>query len=459
MLSLQASGGYAYALVTSWRARASSSPDVLLERSLIGSGRWQPLSSVSGQLVAMSWNGRDGWVVKAPARPYSQPEQLWQTTDAGATWARLPDPCYQPSQATDLAGLASPDGTHLFEVCAGNPGAGQEGKALMASADGGATAHLVGRLPLGGLFSGIAAVSPEDVVVAASSGAGFLYSSTNGGRTWRTTQLDDGGAGLSDLSYPSYDLALVVNGRPGEAGPFPDQVLRTSTSGYSWGPLAINPEPSAPVGPSAVWPQARQYQAAAAQACGYFSARPAAPQVLASCVGHFMRAHGASAAAAAYFEATGSYLIGFVETGRLAIGYTLSAEPMDCGCFSYAVLNGRYQAITPPGPVLTGPSYAALARAYPGLGAGIVSPPFVESAKAVAGGGEEVVFQFPLKNCNACSTPYRARVMDRFAPSGAYLGATSLGPCRAQPLPAGSKALKVKVPAPACPGPVSRPPA
>ncbi len=55
---------------------------------------------------------------------------MWTTSDGGAKWHSLPDSCYQPAQATDLAGLASPGGNVVFELCAGDPGAGSEGKSL-----------------------------------------------------------------------------------------------------------------------------------------------------------------------------------------------------------------------------------------------------------------------------------------------------------------------------------------
>ena len=458
LLSLQVSGGYAYALVASWSERGSGSSAALLERSPVGLDGWAALTSISGSLSGMTWYGRTGWVVKT-AHPGSGPEQIWRTTDAGATWARLPDPCYQPAQGLDLAGLATPDGAHLFELCAGNPGAGSEAKQLMVSANGGLTAHLAGRLPLGGLVSGMAAASPEELVVAASSGAGFLYRSSDGGRTWSTKMLDDGGAGLSDLAFPAFSLGVVVDGRPGERGQFPDRLLITTSGGYSWGTLRVNPPTAALFGPGAVWAEARHYQGTAAQACGYYSSGPVPPQALTACTRRFMLAHGASAAAVAYFDATGSYLVGFVSTGRVDVGYTLTVGPMDCGCFGYVLLNGQYQGISPPGPTLTGAAYASLRKAYRGLQLDPDSPPFVESAKLLPGGGEEIVFQFPLNSsCAACATPYRAPVMYMLSPSGAYLGSTSYGPCLGTPAPTGGAAQKVKVSAPACPKPLASPP-
>ena len=51
------------------------------------------------------------------------------------------------------------------------------------------------------------------------------------------------------------------------------------------------------------------------------------------------------------------------------------------------------------------------------------SPPSVESARSLGGGGEEIVFQFPLNDlCNACTTPYRARVADPVSAAGAFEG-------------------------------------
>jgi photosystem II stability/assembly factor-like uncharacterized protein len=129
--------------------------------------------------------------------------------------------------------LASPKTNVLFELCAGNPGAGQEGKSLRLSTNGGATSHLVSRLPLGGLASGIAAANSKNVVVDAVSGASIIYHSANGGSTWATKTFNDGGAGLFDLQFPTPALGAVVEGRPGQ-GSSTNRLLLGRDGGTTW---------------------------------------------------------------------------------------------------------------------------------------------------------------------------------------------------------------------------------
>jgi hypothetical protein len=160
------------------------------------------------------------------------PALIWASA-TGSSWHRYPDPCYNRSQGIDLAGLASPGTNVLFELCAGNPGAGQEGKSLRLSTNGGATSHVISNLPLGGLGYGIAAANSKDVVVAAVSGASFLYHSTNGGSTWSTKTFNDGGAGLFDLQFATSAFGAVVEGRPG-LGASSNRLLMTHDGGTTW---------------------------------------------------------------------------------------------------------------------------------------------------------------------------------------------------------------------------------
>jgi photosystem II stability/assembly factor-like uncharacterized protein len=129
--------------------------------------------------------------------------------------------------------LTAPKADILFELCAGNPGAGQEAKTMRLSTDGGATSHLVGNLPLGGLASGTAAASSKDVVVGAASGASMLYHSADGGTTWATKTFDDGGAGLYDLQFATPALGAVVEGRPG-LGASSNRLLISRNGGTTW---------------------------------------------------------------------------------------------------------------------------------------------------------------------------------------------------------------------------------
>ena len=462
VLDLAVDAGTVWAVVAScWSQDPGClAPSLRLERARAGTNDWRQVPGLGGFYDArLLLRGATGWVAMRPRRLPS-PVTIWRTTDAGASWRRVPDPCYRPAWAIDLAGLASPGGSILFELCAGNPGAGQEAKAVLESTDGGTSARPVGTAPLGGLVEAFAAPSPSLLVLAASSAAGFLDRSADAGRRWTLTTLDDGGVGLSGLSFVSPSVGLVVDGRP-SSGRFPDRLLMTRDGGRIWSvvPIAAVPAPPAGgrVGPSAVWQRATTGgQVGVFEACAAATASAGATR---ACAARYMAAHGASAAAVAFFEATGSYLIRFLDTGRVDVGYTLSELPMDCGCAGWILLNGRPPEDSPPGPSLMTAAYAPLQRAYrlaggyrPGFDPlFLLSPPDLETARTLPDGTEALWVQLPINDaCDACATPYRARALYRLSPGGVLTGVVSLGPCLGATLP-GSAATKVEVTEPACP--------
>ncbi len=233
VISLTAAGGYAYAAVGSCYPTSNNcSPNVRLERSAVQTSSWHPVPGISGHGTQVLWATRGAavWLALWPAPVGAA--SVW-VTSAGTSWHRYPDPCYNRSQGIDLAGVAAPEAGVLFELCAGNPGAGQEAKSLRLSANNGATSHLVSNLPLGGLAYGLAAANGKDVAVDAVSGASIIYHSVNGGGTWGSKTFNDGGAGLFDLQFATPALGAVVEGRPG-LGASSNRLLLSRDGGASW---------------------------------------------------------------------------------------------------------------------------------------------------------------------------------------------------------------------------------
>ncbi len=235
VFSLAASANAAYAVVGSCFPGANSCPrpSLRLEETTVGSQSWHVVSGISGYGSSgiLNVNGKNAWVSLAPR--HFGPASIWTTSDSGAKWRTLPDPCYQPTDVTDIAGVASPGGRLVFELCAGNPGAGQEGKSVRVSTNGGTTSSIVSRLPLGGLASGIAATATNEVFVTAASGASDIYSSSNAGRTWATLTFTDGGAGLHDLHFTTPSFGAAIEGQP-QDGSSSDRLLLTHNGGVSW---------------------------------------------------------------------------------------------------------------------------------------------------------------------------------------------------------------------------------
>lgn len=203
------------------------------------------------------------------------------------------------------------------------------------------------------------------------------------------------------------------------------------------------------IGPDAVWKQALTDQLQAWKGC-----RRPVPGVDRACFVRFIRAHGASTQAVSFFDSTGSYLIAFVDTGKVDLGYMLSSFPANDD-LNYLLLNSAQPYFHPPLPSLAAPSYAKLRRAYrlasgaTGLTAETDSIlPWLETSTTLHGGDSEIVLQFQLYDrCAACTTPYRARAAYRFSARGKFLGAVPLNPC----LSADRQGLAATVQEPVCP--------
>ena len=230
--------------------------------------------------------------------------------------------------------------------------------------------------------------------------------------------------------------------------------------------LALDSTASPPVrtGPDAIWSRATKGgQVGAAESCLRAGSTVAETR---ACVAHYMATHGASPAAVSFFVTTGTYLLRYLATGPVDLGYTLSEFPMDCGCGGFLVLNGRPPYLRPPNPSLVTSAYRPLQVAYERAGGFrpgfdplfVLSPPALQAAHRLAGGGEELDLQFPLYDaCNACATPYRAQMSYRFSAAGALSGSDNEGPCLGPP--PGGVSRQVAVEEPACPKVVATEPA
>ena len=80
--------------------------------------------------------------------------------------------------------------------------------------------------------------APGQPVVAAASGASWLYYSADGGARWSIAyRADDGGAGFNDLGFTTTADGVAVHGpvyRDGNPYGMPGQLLLTSDGGASW---------------------------------------------------------------------------------------------------------------------------------------------------------------------------------------------------------------------------------
>jgi photosystem II stability/assembly factor-like uncharacterized protein len=231
-------GKEAFAEVWHCKGASDSNCSESLERSSVGSSTWATVPGLPGAWAwgAFAGYGASVWVVM-PSRS-NNPEPLWHSTNAGASWRKLPS-CPHPVITDALAAMALVSSTSLFEVCVTNSGAGQQGKSLRFSDNAGASSVQVSKLVgWGGYVLSVAAANTSDVAISATSNASFLYDSFNGGKSWKVLTLPDGGAGLDDLQFAGPHLLAVVDGYPAapgsQPGPGAGRLLLSRDGGASW---------------------------------------------------------------------------------------------------------------------------------------------------------------------------------------------------------------------------------
>jgi hypothetical protein len=247
VLDLAAAKGAVFALVSECTdaGGACSSAPLQLFRSAVGSDQFVPVAAVHGvgtEPALIELAGPDAYIAAGRPAADGLASAVFASTDGYASWHALADPC-DTAGALALTGLAgTPDGRTLFELCSGNAAAGSTQKQVYLSTDNGSTSHLVGNAPTGGDAEAIAAAGARDLSVTATSGADFIYTSLDGGSTWKTVTLQPGGAGLADLGFTTSTQGVVVEGHPaqqGGAGIPPASLLMSHDGGLSWQAVAI----------------------------------------------------------------------------------------------------------------------------------------------------------------------------------------------------------------------------
>ncbi len=122
----------------------------------------------------------------------------------------------------------------LYALCASNPGAGSSEKTIFSSTNMGATWSQSGSAPNGGQPVGIDAFAPSSVVVSATSGATFLYTSSDGGKTFKTAF--SGFPGGSEYLYGPYFLSSSLAAVLSYSSGSPFSFLVSTNGGASFSP-------------------------------------------------------------------------------------------------------------------------------------------------------------------------------------------------------------------------------
>ena len=231
---VEASGGVAYALEASCGTEPCVQGDRLLQTP-VASDAWTAISSpkLADGPGSLAPHGNTVWVVVNGGGT-----STFDMVVGGTSWHRLANPCAAAGADLALAGVAPVSTTQLFELCAGDPGAGSETKVVLFSSDGGANATATSAAPArGGIASGIAAASTAVVAVPAASGASYVYRSADGGHTWGTPlSQGDGGVGYFDVGFTTATQGVAVYGSPAQGN---SSLLMTHDAGATWKPVTF----------------------------------------------------------------------------------------------------------------------------------------------------------------------------------------------------------------------------
>lgn len=230
--ALETNGSTVDAVVFSGVTDQTQAGPAQLYASTAGTDLWSPVEGVhaaSSLVESLALHQTAGWLVL----PTAAGDTYFVTSDAH-DWRTVAFPCAQSSEAGQLGASSTAD---VVLVCAGTGAAGSQSKSAYASADGGRTFSRVGSLPLPGDLSAVAAASRTTAVVAAASGASYLYASFDDGRTWSEVLMDSqsGGAAWFDLGFTTTTQGEVIEGIPLSGDPQrPSRMLITHDGGHSW---------------------------------------------------------------------------------------------------------------------------------------------------------------------------------------------------------------------------------
>lgn len=200
------------------------------------------LGATAGQTWLLRTGQSAGYVFSFPVgNPAGKPDKapLWYTANGGHSWSPHLVPCGFDALADAVA--VAP-GHVLAAVCAGQPGAGNQGKSVAISTDGGRSWHLTvvcsflrpchaGALT-GGYLGQIAALSARKLFLAGDRSS--LAVTTDGGRYWQNVLplIGDGSAGTYEIVFFGPAAGLVV-GAGGNTNGYVT-IWHTANGGRTW---------------------------------------------------------------------------------------------------------------------------------------------------------------------------------------------------------------------------------
>ena len=231
ILSLAVIRGQVLALKANGSVAAGFSSATLLRRALSG-GSWSTVATLPSPDLA---DPNDLIATQGGTAAVLAGTSVIVTSDGGLTIATHATPTLTSPFVPSSVAVTSAHGLAL--LCVGEGAAGHTQKLVYTSADGGATWSKAGTPPFAGDGGTLAGVG-NDLVLASTSAASWLYRSTNGGHSWTTpVTYGDGGLGWADLGFTSPSDAVVVHG-PADSASASDgrigKVVLSSDGGATW---------------------------------------------------------------------------------------------------------------------------------------------------------------------------------------------------------------------------------
>jgi len=209
---------------------------VALYHRPIGTGTWKRLAVNTSRGTAFD----DAIAVHRNVVWVLAGYDLYVSTDGGRSFRSHTQPCHPPHGGMGIpspGGIAD-DGPHTYLLCLGSGYTGGVQKYLYRTSGTASAWREVGQPPSPGGPDGFAAGSDRAIVIAAVSGASWLYRSTDGGRHWHTVlNYGDGGAGWAGLGFTGVLDGAVIH------APAPlsstGQLLLTDDGGRTWHAVSL----------------------------------------------------------------------------------------------------------------------------------------------------------------------------------------------------------------------------
>lgn len=244
VISLETSGGTVDAVVSPCTGEEECTRPLQLYQASASGGRFVPV--LTGPSVNSSATTEDLLSLHVAvgfadlSGTDALPAAVYATEDLAkpSGWKAFPDPC-AVVQGDFLVEFVAPNATSLYTLCSGSGAAGSEMKSVVKTTGG--NSRVAGTPPAAGDTEALA-VSPlsNTMVVAAASGASWLYRSIDGGNSWTTAETyNDGGIGFNDLGFTTSTQGVVIHGYPNPPDDFVSTLLMTTNGGATWAIVPI----------------------------------------------------------------------------------------------------------------------------------------------------------------------------------------------------------------------------